>query len=154
MIKIRKYQHCDARALWQLKQQTIRRINSRDYSLTQVRAWAPDEIDPAIWQKRVDGMNPFIALIGDKIVGFADLQADGYIDHFFCHADHQSVGVGRALMQQILTQADNQNIARLYSAVSLTAKPFYQHFGFQVVKQQQVETRGETLTNFIMERRL
>lgn len=154
MITIRPYQSSDAPILWQLKKQTIHTINRRHYSLAQVNAWAPARIDMAIWQKRADNMAPFVALIDDKIVGFADLQSDGYIDHFFCHTEYQGVGVGSALMLKILDQAKQMELPRLYSAVSLTAKSFYQHFGFKVIQQQQVETQGEVFTNFMMERLL
>jgi len=34
---------------------------------------------------------------GDVMAGYADLQADGLIDHFFVDAGHARRGVGRAL---------------------------------------------------------
>ena len=102
MIKIRSYEPKDASITWALKFKTIRHINIRDYTAAQTKAWAPDNFDLDIWQKRVSDMNPFIAELDGQVVGFADLQADGYIDHFFCHSDYQRVGVGRALMEHIL----------------------------------------------------
>ena len=32
------------------------------------------------------------------------------------------------------------------------ARPFFEHFGFCLVKEQQVEIRGEILTNYVMEK--
>ncbi|TCS43729.1 GNAT family N-acetyltransferase [Reinekea marinisedimentorum] len=150
-INIRTYQNSDASPLWQLKFNTIRRINSRDYQPDQVQAWAPEHISAELWQKRADAMAPFIAEINGEIVGFADLQADGYIDHFFCHAEHQGQGVGKALMDHIFTAGKEAGIARLYANVSITARPFFEHFGFRVLKQQQAEINGRVLTNFLME---
>ncbi len=86
------------------------------------------------------------------MVGFADLQADGYIDHFFCHHAHQGQGVGRALMQQIAQAADAAGLARPYSHVSLTARPFFERYGFRIVTEQGVSIRGVTLSNFVMEK--
>ena len=61
-------------------------------------------------------------------------------------------GIGKALMQQLLNKANQANIKRLYSHVNITAKPFFQHYGFQVVKAQQVNIRGQVLTNYVMEK--
>ena len=151
-LLIRHYLPGEEAALWQLKFATIRQINCRDYSPAQCAAWAPDDLDPALWQQRVQGMNPWVALLDGEIAGFADLQADGYIDHFFCHHAHQGQGVGRALMQQIAQAADAAGLARLYSHVSLTARPFFERYGFRIVTEQGVSIRGETLTNFVMEK--
>ncbi|WP_432453699.1 MULTISPECIES: GNAT family N-acetyltransferase [unclassified Agarivorans] len=152
MIIIRNYQKTDASETWKLKYHTIRNININDYSLEQVTAWAPDNLDMIVWQKRVDDMNPFVAELNGKIVGFADLQQDGYIDHFFCHAEYQGIGVGRLLMERLFAKGRSEGIKRYYSQVSKTARPFYEHFGFCVVKKQKVDINGQLLTNFVMEK--
>lgn len=97
-------------------------------------------------------MKPFIAELNGQIVGFADLQQDGYIDHFFCHAGYQGIGVGRALMEHIFSTGRINGVSRYYSAVSLTARPFYERYGFRVVNEQQMEVNGLLLTNFVMEK--
>ncbi|SEF48941.1 GNAT family N-acetyltransferase [Vibrio hangzhouensis] len=152
MITIRNYERKDAHVTWELKFQTIRNINIRDYSSEQVTAWAPANFDMDVWLKRVDNMKPFIAELNGQVVGFADLQQDGYIDHFFCHADYQGIGVGRALMEHIFSIGRLNGVSRYYSAVSLTARPFYERYGFRVVKEQQMEVNGLLLTNFVMEK--
>ena len=156
MIKIRAFNSCvpssDVDDLWLLKFNTIRKINSKDYTQTQINAWAPDEYDHQNWLNRLSEMDPLIAEIDDLIVGFADLQADGYIDHFFCHLDYQGKGVGKALMQALIDKGTLMGLKRYYSNVSITAKPFFKHFGFIIVKQQSVAVRGTVLTNFLMEK--
>ena len=158
MIKIRGINKnrfsSDIDVLWKLKFNTIREVNSQDYTQSQVMAWAPDHYDREGWFKRVIGMDPFIAELENLVVGFADLQADGYIDHFYCHLDFQGKGVGKALMQALMDKGELIGIERYYSHVSITAKPFFEHFGFTSVKRQSVEVRGEGLTNFVMEKRV
>ena len=56
------------------------------------------------------------------------------------------------LMSFLFSQAKVQGIKRLYSEVSITARPFYEKMGFTVKSRQRVEVRGETLTNFMMEK--
>ncbi len=153
MITIRRYIEQDAQSTWLLYSNTIRNINKQDYNEQQLQAWVPDSMDLFIWNKRMSDIEPFIAEIDGKIVGYADLQNDGLIDHFFCHQDHQKEGVGRALMTHIFNEGKKQKIKLYFSQVSITAKPFFEHFGFKVVKQQLVEVRDQKLTNFHMEKR-
>ena len=37
---------------------------------------------------------------------------------------------------------------------SITARPFFEARGYRVVRPQQVERRGQVLTNFVMEKEL
>lgn len=142
----------DLAQLWKIKFDTIRQVNCRDYSLEQIKAWAPSEQAPTDWPERITLMDPFIAELSGDIVGFADLQQDGYVDHFFCHHEYQGQGIGRSLMLTLLKEAEVNGLAKIYSHVSITARPFFEHFGFNVVKPQQVVVRGTTLTNYVMER--
>lgn len=136
--------------LWKVYFSAIRLICISDYSEKQVQVWAPDQFDMEIWAKKLQELNPFVAKIGSTLVGYADLQTDGLIDHFFVHGEHQSVGVGTMLMNSILQKG--HNMEKLYSRVSMTAKPFFQHHGFVVIKEQVVEIRGEQLINNVMQR--
>lgn len=152
MIKIRNFDINDVAITWDVKFNTIRNINIQHYTLEQTKVWAPEHYDMNLWHKRIIVMNPFIAELDGKVVGFADLQCDGYIDHFFCHEEYQGMGVGRALMNHIFRVGRTKGILRFYSQVSITARPFYEYFGFHVVKEQQVAIENENLTNFVMEK--
>lgn len=149
---VRRWRVDEEEALWRLKYQTIHSINRADYSAAQCAAWAPDDLDPALWRQRIAGMDPFVVELDGELAGFADLQADGYIDHFFCAATRQGCGVGRALMQHIHALAQSRGMTRLFSQVSLTARPFFEHVGFEVVCEQQLCVRGVTLANFSMQK--
>ncbi len=154
MIVIRSYKKSDVCALWDIRFKTIREVNIKDYSREQVGAWAPNSFDIEDWSKKLSKLSPFIAEIDGNIVGYADLQVDGLIDHFFCHYQYQGQGVGRALMEHILKVGMSKGIYHYYSAVSMTAKPFYEKFGFSVTKEQLVEVRGQIFKNFLMTRSL
>ncbi|MEH2326176.1 MAG: hypothetical protein V7K32_21985 [Nostoc sp.] len=43
-------------------------------------------------------------------------------------------------------------ISKLFTEASITAKPFFESQNFIVVKQQEVERRGQKLRNVIMEK--
>jgi putative acetyltransferase len=152
MIKIRGIRIGDERELWQLKMNTIKSVNVKDYPQEQIKAWAPDEYIAERWLKRARDMAPFVAEIEGKIVGFADLQDDGYIDHFFCHSEYQGRGIGRVLMQHIVNKGNEKSMTRIYSHVSITAKPFFEAFGFSTIKQQAMKIGNQALANYLMER--
>ncbi|MDX5408010.1 MAG: GNAT family N-acetyltransferase [Chromatiaceae bacterium] len=153
MYHIRPYQFGEEPLLRELFYSTVHNVNQRDYDEAQRNAWAPAQYDENAWAMRILQSEPFVALHNDTIVGFADVQPDGYIDFFFCHHAYQGKGVGKALMQHLLKAGKRYGIKRFYADVSLTAKPFFQLYGFVVVKQQQKEVRGVVLTNFLMEKK-
>jgi putative acetyltransferase len=150
MITVRKFKSGDEDGAWDVFYSSIHQVCSKDYSEEQIHAWAPADLDPSIWISKIQSIKPFVAVTGEKIIGYADLQKDGKIDHFFVHGDHQAEGVGGSLMKKIIEKGVNNK--RLYSEVSHTAKPFYEKYGFNVTKVQLVKMHGVTLENNIMER--
>jgi putative acetyltransferase len=151
---IREYKPEDATHLWDLFFNTIRNVNIQHYSQTQVEAWAPSDFSMEVWRSKMDKIRPFVAELEGVVVGYTDLQENGLIDHFFCHHEYQGRGVGRQLMSHVLNLAKQQGLKRVFSEVSITARPFYEHFGFSVVNEQTIEVRGQTMNNFMMEKRL
>jgi len=152
MIRIRDYAERDAEALRSLFFNTVRTINRRDYTEAQVRAWASNACDVEYWTRRMSGLSPFVAEIDGVIVGYTDLQDDGLIDHFFCHHEYQRRGVGRALMTHVLKLGASRGVDRFHSEVSITARPFYERFGFHVVGEKSETGDGQTLTYHLMEK--
>jgi putative acetyltransferase len=151
---IREYQPEDATHLWDLFFNTVRNVNIQHYSQVQVEAWAPSEFSMEVWQNKMDKIHPFVVELEGVVVGYTDLQESGLIDHFFCHHEYQGRGVGRQLMSHVLNLAKQQGLKRVFSEVSITARPFYEHFGFSVVNEQTIEVRGQTMNNFVMEKLL
>lgn len=154
MVTVRPYRTDDAPALLALFRDTIRRVNSRDYSPEQVRAWAPDDIDEQAWAARFAGRFVAVAELQGRPAGFAELEADGHVDRFFVSADHQGRGVGRALMRVLVAEALRLGLRRLYLEASITARPFFESQGLTTLAPQVVSLRGVEFTNYRMERRL
>ncbi len=151
---IRLFQKQDSEQIAQLFHNTIREVNIRDYSPTQVQAWAPDDIYFTDWTEHCIKKFTYVAEEGDKIIGFAQLEPNGHIDCFYCHRDYQRCGVGTRLYRAIESKALELKIEHLFVEVSITARAFFKSRGFTVVKEQQVNCRGEKLTNFVMEKSL
>lgn len=154
-MHIRSYQSSDAAALWQVFHSAVHQLTAADYSEQQRLAWAPHTPDMAAWAQRMQALQPFVASNEqEQILGYADLQAGGYIDHFFVAASASGIGTGRLLMQYIETQARQRGLAQLSADVSLTAQGFFQHFGFVITRQQNPVIRGISLANAHMVKKL
>lgn len=95
-----------------------------------------------------------IAEFSGTIAGFANLSDDGLVDMLFVHADHQRRGVASALLRHLEAHGRSLSLPRLYTAARLAARPFFERRGFRLIAAQTVALRGETLTNFRMEKAL
>jgi len=142
MIELRKFRLGDEAQLWKVFRSAIHEVASRDYSQAEVDAWAPREFDRSLWARRVQGIDPFVVELDGVIVAYADVQPNGYIDHFFVAAAANGLGIGRRLMERIHDRARELGIAELTSEVSRTAQPFYRHFGFEIVDRHVKDVRG------------
>ncbi len=153
MYTIRKYQPEDVKALAQIYYNTIHLINSEHYTKEQRYAWAPEDgLKRVGWKPKFEKTQPWVALDGEAIVGFAEFEPNGHIDCFYCHHEWQGKGVGTALMNKIFEEAQEKGINCLFTEVSITAKPFFTAKGFETICEQTVNLRGQNLINYKMEK--
>lgn len=142
---LRPYRSEDCPVLAELFYQTVHGVCHRDYAPDQLDAWADGQVDLAAWDISFQAHTTLVAEWDGVIAGFADLRQDGYLDRLYVHRDYQGRGIATALLDALpgatLTHA------------SLTARPFLERRGWQVVWEQQVERHGVKLTNFVMVRR-
>lgn len=151
-MTLRPYRPDDAPALLSLFRDTIRRVNSRDYSPAQVAAWASGDIDTARWHERFAGRFVPVAEEAGRAVGFAELESGGHIDRVYVSADHQRQGIGRALLAAVVAEARRIGVAQLFTEASITARPFFEAQSFVVLAPQVVTVRGVDFLNYRMGR--
>lgn len=153
-IQIRPYTIADTAAIVALFRDTIHHVNIRDYTLAQVNAWAPKELNINRWAEKLSQSLTYVAEANAQIIGFANFETTGHLDCFYCHKDFQGVGVGSQLLATIEATARSLKIQTLVTEASITARPFFEAKGFRVVTPQTVEIRGQSLINFVMEKSL
>lgn len=151
-VVIRAFRPGDEPLLHAVFHSAVHRIAARRYTPEQCEAWAPTDYDVAQWNERIRRIQPFVAELDGQPVAYADLQANGYIDHFFVSAAHARRGIGQQLMHHILELAAQREVSRMQAHVSLSAEPFFASNGFRVVVRQTVTVRGVPLDNALMER--
>ena len=157
-LNIRRYQLSDIQAVVALFYDTIHTVNRRDYSKEQVEAWAPPDERQRRERLLHDSLAAQLAYIVEteerKIVGFADLTLEGKVDRLFTHRAYQRQGVASALLNRLEAEARALGLHAIDTEASITAKPFFEHHGFQVVREQTIERRGVTLNNYRMVKQL
>ncbi|MBD7959128.1 GNAT family N-acetyltransferase [Comamonas avium] len=153
-MNIRRFRNGDESALFCVFYSAVHDTASQDYTPEQVDAWAPADIDPELWAGHMRALLPFVVEHEEEIVGYADIQPNGYIDHFFISGPYARQGVGTLLMKHIQKEAQLLGIAEMTSDVSKTAEPFFLRHGFQVVKRGFPIRRGVTLQNALMRKKL
>ncbi len=153
-IRVRRYEPSDLQAVVEVLRASVRRVARRDYTETQVLAWAPEEVDWEARARRHSSRPTWVAEVEGRVAGFADLEPDGHVDFMYVDPDHQRVGVASALLRTIESAARELGVPRLHAEVSITARPFFAGQGFRLVAEQSVAVRGEVLTNYRMEKSL
>jgi putative acetyltransferase len=153
-LRTRPYAAADLDALIALFRTSVRSLAPHDYTLGQVLAWAPDEIDPDGWRVRLAASSTWVAASGDRVAGFISLEWDGHLDMLYVHPDFQRRGVASMLLRRLETSAKRRGLVRLFTEASTAAKPFFERRGFRVIVAQVVSRHGQALANFRMERRL
>ncbi len=153
-MEIRDYSARYAVQIADLFHRAVHSVDPGSYSPEQQEAWAPTPPDYAAWALRLERKRPWLALIGDRLAGFIELDPDGHIDCLYVHPDVQRRGVAAALYAHLEGQARRRRLSRLYVVASLVARPFFERRGFRQLKVNRVLRNGIELMNFTLEKDL
>jgi putative acetyltransferase len=151
---VRLYKSEDCKEIVTLFYDAVHTVNLKDYTSAQLDAWALEEIDTDIWDKSLSNNYTVVVETNGLIIVFGDLDDTGYFDRLFVHKDFQGQGVATIIANELEKYAQQNGITVVTTEASITAKPFFEKRGYRVIKKQSVECKGQTLTNFVMEKRL
>lgn len=152
-MMIRDFIRSDAAAMAQLYFLAARQLGARHYSPAQVGAWAPQPADPAAVQRRAeDGRVTLVAVSGERLVGYIDLEGDGHVDHLYVHPIAAGQGIGARLIDAMLARARTAGIKRLHVEASENARPLFERKGFAIQSRRALEVGGVAIHNYAMTR--
>jgi len=153
-VKIRRYNPGEESAIWNVYFAATHESNARDYHPDLIARWAPRDADIAQWRDRLAQKNPFVAIVGEEIVGMAEIEADGFIDYFYVHPGWQSKGIGKALLATLEGEAGKMGVKVISADVSITAKTFFLSQGFSITETKSNIILGHPAPNFRMQKRI
>ena len=148
-MRLREYQPSDCAQMAELFYQTVHSVNAKDYTQEQLDAWATVEVDLQAWDSSFRAHRTIVATENGEIVGFGDMDGSGYLNRLYVHKDYQRQGVASAICDELERFAAGKTFT---THASITAKLFFQHRGYHVVRKQEVIRHGVALTNFVMEK--
>jgi putative acetyltransferase len=154
VIELRRGHPEDALKVARLFRDTVRTINSKDYSAAQIDAWAPYEVDLDRWRQVIEGSHFLIAISGGMVVGFANLEGEDYVDQIYVHKDLLRKRIATRLLEEIEREAKRRGANRLWTQSSVTARKFFERQGYAMLQAQRVTHNGQIFDNFEMEKRL
>lgn len=150
-MDIRPHVVSDAAATLAVFRAAIRGTASADYTPDQIEAWASSDIHVHDWSRRRAARNTVVATVLGDVVGFTDVDSDGYIDMLFVHPTHSRQGVASTLMQWVRGEAVGTGASTLLTHASITARPFFEAHGFTVINVLHPVIRGVPLLNHEMQ---
>lgn len=148
---IREYLPSDCTQMAQLFYDTVHSVNAADYTREQLDAWADGHVDLEAWDNSFREHFTLVACDGKEIVGFADMDENGYLDRLYVHRDYQRKGVASSLLRELSQKVQTDEIT---TYASITARPFFEKMGYRVVRENIVERKGVSLRNYFMVKKL
>lgn len=153
MLKVRDFKTNDLDIVIDLFFNTVNYINSKDYSAEQINVWANKDRCKGQFVRIFSENYSFILEKSDnKILGFADLSKDGLLNCFYIHKDHQGEGLGKILINQVFEKAKQSGLQVITTESSITAKGFFEHYGFECITAQTRVINSVEFVTYLMKK--
>ena len=129
---------------------TVTNVCATDYHEDQVKVWAASAENKQKWVDRINKQYFLIAEKENKIVGFGSIENGDYLDMLYVHKDHLRQGIANKLLEELEKESERENKHSISSDVSITARPFFEKYGYKVVKEQRNIIHNVEVINYKM----
>jgi len=153
-ILIRRANLNDLPEIQELFVETIETVCRIDYSPEQIAVWISSIENTKRWTDKLMKQYFLIAETDNKIIGFASLENNEYVDFMYIHKDFQRQGIADKLYSKLEARAIKHGTALLTSDVSITAAPFFMKKGFKIKAEQKNDIKGVEVINYKMTKEL
>ncbi len=152
-MKIRLARDEDYAAMARLHRQTIRKVNSKDYSQDQIDVWSARP-SAERFRKSAAKCKRWVAIADDKVVGFCDHGFDCELWGLYIHKDYIGKGIGSRLIKIAEDSLKKHGCKRVTLKGTITAKEFYQKQGYKVLREDLHNINDKKLKIFVMAKKL
>ena len=143
---LRRYRSSDLDEIIRLFNETVKNVNSRDYTAAQIKAWTTSGTDFKDWDQSLSEHYCVVAIEDGVLVGFGDISKNACLDRLYVHHNYQNRGIGTALCEEL----EKNTEGNIETHASITAKIFFENRGYKVLKEQKVLRNGIYLKNYVM----
>ncbi len=125
-----------------LYRDTVRAINSRDYSEKQIEVWSSGADDTEVWEARIQDVYFIVAEFRTQIVGFAHIKKGCHLDGLYVHKNFQRQTIG----SKLLRIAESKIMAEGYEIInadsSISSVDFFDSHFFEQIKKKKISYKG------------
>ncbi|MDO8260949.1 MAG: GNAT family N-acetyltransferase [Candidatus Magasanikbacteria bacterium] len=152
-MRVRLARDEDYVAIARLHRQTIRNVNSKDYTEDQVYAWSA-RTNTERFRSSADKCKRWVAVEDDKIVGFCDHGFNCELWGLYIHKEHIGKGIGSRLLKVAEDSLKKHGCKRVTLKGTVTAKEFYKKQGYKIIKKDFHPVNDKKLEIFVMVKKL
>lgn len=153
-MNIRRMYPTEGKKLAELLYTSVHTLCVGDYSEAELEAWAPKNMDMVKFNASLMRSVNWVMADGGRIIGFINIERDGYVNRLFTHPDYVRRGVGAALLMRAEAWAKKRGLKRIRLAASKTGLGFYKKMGYRITDVERVERHGVVFENKIVEKYL
>lgn len=141
-MRIEQFQPKHAAAVARVHRNSIRQIASEDCTEEEIATWSSQV------SKNLDipeDKHRFIALQGKAVIGFAEYRENNEITNLYVHPRFTRQGIGSQLPAKIEKEARSRGLSYPKAKATVTAKPFYERHGYEVLHETTYQIEGQEL---------
>jgi putative acetyltransferase len=153
-LTIRRATYNDLDEILQLFYNTVTEVCSFDYTKDQIGVWVASADKRQQWLERIARQYFLVAENDSKIVGFGSLENGDYVDLLYVHKDYQRQGVASELIKVLESESARCGSNRVSADASITARPFFERYGYKVLKEQKKSIQSVEIINYWMVKEL
>lgn len=153
-IEIREATLDDLPEITSIFRDTVRAINSRDYSEKQIEVWSSGADDIEIWEERINNLYFIVAEYRNEIVGFAHVTKGCNLDGLYVHKNYQRRTIGSKLLRIVESQIMAEGYEVINADSSITSVDFFDSHYFEQIKKQKKSYKGKGFAYSIFSKEL
>lgn len=154
MIQIRQATLEDLPEITSIFRDTIRAVNSKDYSEKQIEVWSSGADDLEEWTDRIENLYFLVAEFKNQVAGFAYLKNGFNLDGIFVHKDFQRRTIGSKLLRIMESRVSVNGFEVIKSDISISAFDFFDSHYYEVDKKQKKNYKGLAFENISISKEL
>ena len=151
IIGLRRARDTDLQSLRMIYADAVRAAGPTACTPDQVSVWSSfaGEVDFAAF---ILGVNTYLAVVGDQVVGFCGLADDGHVASIYVRPDWFGQGIGSRLLLTALRRYPQPTSGRYYAEASMFSLPLFERCGFRQTGSEQADRCGVTFERFLVDR--
>jgi len=153
-VNLRPFQPPDLEQVIGVYRAAIHTLAAPFYTAEELSAWAPRDMDADKWQQQLASVRAIVAEEDGTVAGFLTYDLVGHIHMLFIHPRFARQGLATRLYLDAEAELRKAPISTIFTEVSLAARPFFEHHGFQVDADEFSECRGQKLHRFRMSKKI